>query len=311
MKEVACFFIFSDLKTEQKANFARIFLRLRYITVQLAKYQMKQIIRGIILILFCIPAFYPGVMAQQGWEAGGWAGSAHYFGDLNTNFDLSKPGPAAGLQLRYLFNERLAFKTSLNYAFIHETDEDSTNPFEKSRNLHFRSHIFDFSNQFEFNFMPYVHGTRNYFSPYFLLGLSVFHYNPQSEYQGNWYNLREYGTEGQIVGEEYYSFSAGLIYGAGIKWDINYRLSMNVEVSARLIPTDYLDDVSTVYPNRGEISSLRGEIGLALSNPSTVDGFGEQGTQRGNSKDNDTYVTTGVSFMYFFGQLNCPTIYRY
>lgn len=268
-------------------------------------------IKGSFIFGFFLLFFTSGIQAQQGWEAGFWMGTSHYFGDLNTNFDLTKPGPAAGISARYIFNERINFKSTFNYAFIRETDVDSSNPFERSRNLHFRSNIFDFSNQIEFNFLPYVHGSSHYFSPYFLLGLSIFHYDPQAEYQGNWYKLREYGTEGQIVGEEYYSFSAGLIYGMGIKWDINYRFSMNVEVAARYITTDYLDDVSTVYPNKGEISSLRGEIGLALSNPSTVDGFGAQGTQRGNSKDNDTYVTTGVSFMYYFGQLNCPPIIRY
>lgn len=266
----------------------------------------KGFISGLLLFMFITSG-----TSQNGWEAGFWVGTSHYFGDLNTNFDLTKPGPAAGLTARYLFNERLNFKSSINYAFIRETDVDSPNPFEQSRNLHFRSNIFDMSNQFEFNFLPYVHGTSYYFSPYFLLGLSVFHYQPQAQYQDSWYNLREYGTEGQIQGEEYFSFSAGLIYGAGIKWDINYRISMNVEVAARWLSTDYLDDVSTVYPNPGEVSSLRGEVGTALSNPSTVDGFGAQGTQRGNSKDNDTYVTTAISFMYYFGQLNCPSINEY
>jgi hypothetical protein len=268
---------------------------------------MHLVKKGTFSILFIILVFTAG-RSQSGWEAGFWLGTAHYFGDLNTNFDLSKPGPGVGLEARYLFNERINFKSSINYAFIRETDVDSPNPFERSRNLHFRSNIFDLTNQLEFNFLPHVHGTGNYFSPYFLLGLSVFNYNPQAEYEGTWYNLRELGTEGQIVGEEYFGFSAGLIYGAGIKWDISYRISMNVEIAARLLSTDYLDDVSTVYPNLGEVSSLRGETAAALSNPSPVDGFGAQGTQRGNSTSNDTYVTTSIRFMYFFGQLTCPTI---
>lgn len=266
--------------------------------------------KGIFAFIFAV-VFISGSQAQSGWEAGFWLGTAHYFGDLNTDFDLTKPGFAGGIEARYLFNERINFKSSLNYAFIRETDVDSPNPFERSRNLHFRSNIFDMTNQFEFNFLPYVHGTDNYFSPYFLLGVSVFNYNPQAEYEGNWYKLREMGTEGQIVGEEYFTFSAGLVYGAGIKWDISYRLSMNVEIAARLLSTDYLDDVSTVYPNMGEVASLRGEIATQLSNPSPVDGFGEQGTQRGNSTNNDTYVTTAIRFMYYFGQLNCPSINEY
>lgn len=265
-------------------------------------------LKNILLPFFILFFFLPSMEAQKGWEAGAWMGISHYFGDLNTDFDLSKPGLAGGLNARYNFNNRLSFMSSFSFARIHESDFDSPNPFEKSRNIHFRSNIYDFSSRFEFNFMPYVHGTRDYFTPYFLLGISVFSYNPQAEYEGNWYNLREYGTEGQIAGEEYYTYSAGLIYGAGIKWDINYRVSMNIEINSRLLLTDYLDDVSTVYPNRSEINSLHGEIGLKLSNPSTVEGFGAQGTQRGNSRDTDTYMMTAVSFMYYFGYLTCPSI---
>jgi len=264
-----------------------------------------------LLFSFLSLFFLNAIHAQQAWEAGAWLGVSHYFGELNPSFNLTRPGLSGGVTARYLFNNRLSFKSSLNYAFISGTDEDSSNPFEQARNLHFRSNIFDLSNQFEFNFLPYVHGTREYFSPYLFAGLSVFHYNPQAQLEDQWYNLREYGTEGQILGEEYLSYGIGLLYGAGIKWDINYRLSINLEVGARLVPTDYLDDISTVYPNRGEVQSLRGDIGVALSNPSTVPGFGTQGTQRGNSTDNDSYMTTGISIMYYFGQLKCPPIMRY
>jgi hypothetical protein len=269
--------------------------------------------KAVLLLMFSVLLFSVsyGQKSHDGWEVGACFGVSHYFGDLNTNFDLSKPGFTTGMTVRYSFNDRLSYKTSLNFLRIQETDADSSNPFERARNLHFRSNIYDFSNQFEFNFMPFVQGTGNYFSPYFLLGLSVFYYNPQAEYEGTWYNLREYGTEGQITGEEYFTYNAGLIYGAGIKWNINYNISINVEIAGRRLSTDYLDDVSTVYPNMGEVGSLRGDIGVALSNPSEVDGFGAQGTQRGNSKDNDSYVTTTVSFLYYFGQLDCPNINQY
>jgi len=271
---------------------------------------MRKYRKSLLFSILCLFSLNT-INAQQAWEAGGWLGVSHYFGELNPAFNMTRPGIAGGLTARYLFNNRLSFKSSLNYAFISGTDEGSSNPFEQARNLHFRSSIFDLSNQFEFNFLPYVHGTKEYFSPYLFGGLSVFSYNPQAELEGKWYNLREYGTEGQILGEEYLSYGLGLLYGAGVKWDINYRLSLNIEVGARLLATDYLDDVSTVYPNRGEVQSLRGDIGVALSNPSTLPGFGTQGTQRGNSTDNDSYMTTGISIMYYFGQLKCPPILRY
>ena len=146
-------------------------------------------VKGFFSIILLVTLFVFQSAAQQGWEAGAWIGTSHYFGDLNTNFDLTKPGPAGGVTARYNINDRVCLKSAFSYGLIQETDEVSSNPFERSRNLHFKSNIFDLTNQFEFNFMPYIHGTSNYFTPYFLLGLSVFHYEPKAKYEGNWYKL--------------------------------------------------------------------------------------------------------------------------
>ena len=56
--------------------------------------------------------------AQQGWELGGWVGGSHYFGDLNTNFNLSRPGLALGAIGRYNFNNRLSIKMNINYSIF-------------------------------------------------------------------------------------------------------------------------------------------------------------------------------------------------
>ena len=39
---------------------------------------------------------------------------------------------------------------------------------------------------FEFNFLPYIHGSRDYFfTPYLFAGFSVFSFNPKAEYTGD------------------------------------------------------------------------------------------------------------------------------
>ncbi|MEZ4908417.1 MAG: DUF6089 family protein [Saprospiraceae bacterium] len=264
------------------------------------------------IVIVLISLFSFTSRAQSGFELGGWVGLSHYFGDLNTSFKLNHPGPAAGANARLLFNERLALKSSLNIGYIVADDAYSTNAYENERNLNFHSMIYDFTNQFEFNFLPYIHGSSNdFFTPYLFGGITIFHYNPRTSLNGKTYNLREYGTEGQPIGEEYYEFGVALPVGFGLKWDINHKLSINLEVSYKFTFTDYLDDVSTSYPNVGELNSLRGEIGVALSDRSGIPGFAEQGKQRGNSRDKDKYSFTGISVMYFFGQLACPEINKY
>ncbi len=269
-------------------------------------------IRSIILFLITILGFSSHLQSQKGYELGGWIGISNYFGELNTNFNLLNPGLAAGVNFRLLFNERISMKSSLSYGSVSGDDKSSYNTFEQQRNLSFKSPIIDFTHQFEFNFLPYIHGSStDFFTPYIFSGIDVFYYDPRTKLDGKWYNLRELGTEGQALGEEYFEYSAGLVVGGGIKWDINHLLSVNFEMSYRFIGTDYLDDVSTSYPNMQELKTLRGEIAMKLSDRSGIPGFAVQGKQRGNSRDKDKFSFIGLSLMYYFGSLECPPINRY
>jgi len=272
--------------------------------------------RTIVLLAFAlICLFRPSdVQAQQdGWEAGFWLGTSYYFGDLNTSYNLGLPGPAGGIMARYNFNKRVCFKFSANYGQIRADDALSKNVYERARNLSFRSNVFDAALQFEFNFLPYDHGSEDeFFTPYVFGGLNAFTFNPQAEYEGVYYDLRELGTEGQFPGEEYFSFSGGILYGIGFKVDLSYEWSINIELGARQLFTDYIDDVSTVYPDMGDLERNRGEVAVALSDPSiiipgvTETKIGEEGKQRGNASNNDSYVMLGVGLVYYFGDIRCP-----
>ncbi|MEZ4920457.1 MAG: DUF6089 family protein [Saprospiraceae bacterium] len=248
---------------------------------------------------------------MKGWELGGWVGGSNYFGDLNTEWRVDRTQLAGGGVVRYNFNDRLAFKFGLSAGKIEAFDSDSKNVFEQRRNLHFRSLLFDVTGQLEFNFLPYVHGHREYYyTPYVLLGPAFYNFNPQAELDGTWYNLREYGTEGQFRGEEYNTSQGALAYGVGFKLDLSYRWSINVELSGRKLLTDYLDDVSGVYADADDIRTLNGDIAVELADRSIEPKIGDPGRQRGNGKNNDMYYFAGVSFLYYFGQIRCPEFVR-
>ncbi|MEL6922939.1 MAG: DUF6089 family protein [Bacteroidota bacterium] len=255
------------------------------------------------------------VQAQAGWEVGGWAGMSHYFGDLNTDYDLSKPGIAAGAVARYNFNTRLALKFNASYGNVRATDADSENAFELARNLHFRSVVFDGTAQFEFNFLPYVHGsTDEWYTPYLFAGASVFYFNPKAEYQDEWIELRPLGTEGQFKGEEYYTVQGGLAYGGGFKFSLSYRWSIDIEISSRVLFSDYLDDVSTVYADPDDLEAFRGPVAVALADRSAElldrEPIGQAGRQRGDSSFNDSYTFVTVGVNYYFGNIKCPPLSR-
>ena len=263
-------------------------------------------------VLFCCGALNTA-NAQAGWEVGGGVGVSYYFGDLNTDYDLSKPGLSGGVMARYNFNTRLALKFGANYGHLRATDVDSENSFERARNLHFKSNIFDGTAQFEFNFLNYVHGSSDeFFTPYMFAGASIVYFNPKAEYQGEWIELRPLGTEGQFKGEEYYTVQGALAFGGGFKFSLDYRWGIDIEISYRQMLSDYLDDVSTVYADPDDLESLRGEMAVILADRSAelidTNPIGQAGRQRGDSSFNDSYTLITVGLNYYFGNIKCPTI---
>ncbi len=244
---------------------------------------------------------------MKGWESGAWLGVSNYFGDLNTTWRVNRIHLAGGAAARYNFNDRLAVRIGATYGRISATDADSKNVFEQRRNLSFNSILIDGTAQLEFNFMPYIHGHRDFFfTPYMFIGPTGFYFNPRAEYEGQKYNLVDLGTEGQFRGEEYNTFQGGLAYGMGLRYDLSYRWSLNIEWSSRKLFTDYLDDVSGNYADIRDIKGQRGEIAAALSDRSIEPKVGLQGRQRGNGKSNDMYMFLGAGVMYYFGGVRCP-----
>ena len=273
-------------------------------------------------LLFIFAFSSIALQAQDGLEIGGWLGISNYFGDLNTNLRLNRVGPAGGIGFRYNFNERIAVKLSGNAGMVEAFDSDSPNIFERARNLHFRSIVVDAGLQLDFNFLPYVHGSKDEnWTPYLFLGLGVSYFNPQTKLDDEWFDLRPLGTEGQFRGEEYFTVSGGWVYGAGFKIDLNYEWSLNIDISARRLFSDFLDDVSGSYPDADNVEDLRGEFATRFIDRSgelfaeDPDFFtrnnlefpiGEEGRQRGNDGDKDTYVYFGIGLYYYFGDLKCP-----
>ena len=255
----------------------------------------------LIFLMFLIGLGQSDLSAQKGVEFGGHIGVAHYFGDLNPDFIVSDPGFSFGVKFRRNFNERLSISGGVDYGRISGSDSDSNNGFEQSRNLSFRSDVLDFNFAFEFNFFPYVHGSDDeYYTPYLFTGFSFMSFNPMADYEGVTYELRDFMTEDV----DYGLLTPTWFYGIGLKWDYNRDWSFNVNLSGRNAVTDYLDDVSQNYPSY----SGRDAIFTGLANPSSVEGFGQTDTQRGNAGSNDKVFFLSVGAMRYIGRIHCPPI---
>jgi len=266
--------------------------------------QMRKILSAIVCICFMQIS-----TAQEGIEIGGHAGIAYYFGDINTNYNLSRPGYLIGFKFRRNYNERLSLAATVDFARVNGSDESSNNNFERTRNLNFFSNVIDGSLVLEFNFFPYIHGSaEDFYTPYLFGGMSLLRYNPKTTLDGDTHTLRDLGTEGQFEGTEYGSLTAAFVYGIGFKWDINRDWSLNTQLSGRSIFSDYIDDVSQFYTEPNTLRAQRGEIAATLANRALDPEFGRPGTQRGNGKNNDVVYFVSFGVMRYFGNLKCPPI---
>lgn len=149
--------------------------------------------------------------------------------------------------------------------------------------------------------------------PYALVGIGLFSYNPQTQLNGEWVDLRPLRTEGQgfaeypnkkVYGKTAYCYPVG----GGFKYYLTEKFTIGAEVIHRFTNTDYIDDVSTTYIDPATFATNLDATNAALARqlhnrnivPTNV-GYSAPGAQRGDSKDNDGYFSAVVKFGWRLG----------
>jgi opacity protein-like surface antigen len=256
-----------------------------------------------VAIIFLL--FISSHLQAQTWEVGGAIGGAGYQGDLNLNNPIKLTGLEGGLFVKRNFNGYLAAKLSYTMGRISADDSKSNSQQFRDRNLSFSDKLNEISLIGEFNFMKYIPDAGpNKYTPYIYTGIGLTSYNPRTNYQGSSYSLRELRTEGQP--EPYGKRTMVVPYGAGIKYNFNSKWTVAGDVGYRFTFTDYLDDVSTVYPV--DPSKLPSNVARALSDRSGEVGkplINSPGSQRGDFKKRDTYFFIGFTISYTFVTQSC------
>lgn len=263
-----------------------------------------------ILLVLLIPA----AGFSQHLEAGILVGTSNYIGDLSNNSSnlyLGESKMAFGVLAKYNINYLFAVRAGLNYTKIGGRDSNVKNDdFVRMRNLSFQSKIIEFSLIGEVNIPGYqAYALSMPISPYLFGGISFFNYNPRTRYEGNWVELQGLGTEGQgMAGRDakYKLSDISIPFGIGVKYALNDKINLGLELGARYALTDYLDDVGGTYVSYNELLAGNGNLAAALGNrtgellenndPIIV----ETGTQRGDLKSNDWYFILGLTVTYNF-----------
>ena len=243
----------------------------------------------------------------QKWEIGGMLGASNYNGDLAREIVLKETHPATGFFFRYNIGKYFSLKPSFQIGTISGDDKNFEE--NKYRNLSFKSNIAEISTVMEVNFRPFGAQVRTEsFTPYIEFGLAAFHFNPKAEYNGDVFALRNLHTEGQK--KAYKLTQLSIPFGMGLKWSVNQNFTVGFEFVYRKTFTDYLDDVSTTYPDLQTQTKTYGSVSAALSDrsgevPGVVAPMSSQTDMRGDPGLKDWYLFTMFSFSYRFTPIIC------
>lgn len=256
-----------------------------------------------------------GVSHFMGDLGGGAKDAAHFFGIRDLDFAATRPVLTVNYRFRIL--EELAVKAGIGWAMLAADDKNSASIGRKSRNLHFKTHLFSFNLHGEYYFIKEklnpryafsnLHSWRN-FSAYIFTGVSINMFNPKAKLNGKWIALQPLGTEGQGIGDNpapYSKMAIGWPIGLGVKYSLNKKIAIGLEISNTYTNSDYIDDAHDSYFDNDQIKATYGENAALLAdrhldydgNPHTEPKPSGQ-KMRGNPKYNDAFIFTVVTLTY-------------
>jgi len=212
------------------------------------------------LLLFLISFYFSGSIYGQRWklrryEVGLGIGTAQVFGDIggsaspNTwyglkDIKLNETKMCIAGMGRYKLDPRYSIKLNGILAFGSGTDVGSRN----DRGRSFKTTLFEFSTQLEYNLISDVSNTRsdaifsrkgmanNYstFNAYAFIGIGAAYFSPKFSY-----DPAQLESVDKFTG--YSHFAAVFPFGIGLKYVIDDRWLMNAELGYRYTTTDFID----------------------------------------------------------------------
>lgn len=247
---------------------------------------------------------------EQSKEIGLSIGTAYYKGDINPSAHFAGRMTAGyGGFYRHNFSTRVGLRINYFQGRVEAWDADSPDAWQQNRNLHFRNDIGELSALFEINYLDHQIGNPgDRLTAFLYTGIGIYTHMPEAELNGQWTPLQPLGTEGQGTSwaeaygiDAYGTTGVSIPFGFGFKSNIGPFTTFNVDWGVRKTWTDYLDDVSGMYADRGVLLQERGEVTAAIADRSLVPEGGaanQGGLQRGDPsrKDVYAYITASLSF---------------
>lgn len=243
-------------------------------------------------------------------------GATQFTGDLGgrnqigTDYSLSDIDWASTslggmVGFRYRFHPYWATTTSLNIAMVRGDDAQTQEIVRESRNLHFRSMIFEVQQRIELIVLAnekfgHRYGLGNHSKKmgnhneqvYLFTGVGLSYFNPKARYQGAWTALRPLSTEGQGLDggpSKPLGVTATIPFGVGARMGLGRMWRIGIEATYVKTFSDYIDDVHGTYYDRDILAAQVGPEAAYLSNPSQQNTAWFGTDQQRGDKNMDAY----------------------
>ncbi len=270
---------------------------------------MNTLARLCLLITTLFPLLDSPLQAQT-LQLGLLGGGANYQGELQDKYiNLDGISAAVGVGLFYSPKPRFNFSAEIMRGTLTGSDA-IPGARNAARNLQFVTRFYELSAQGRFNFIV---NDEALIVPYVSGGLSGFHINPFTPAEGGRIYLFPLGTEGQGL-REYPDrkmnrhINAALLGGGGLEIRLSENLNLDFELVFRKTFTDYIDDVSTTYPDPNALFNARGSLPVKFSYRGSATTFPE-GTQRGNPNTKDMYHVIAFRLRYTLATNHLKPVY--
>lgn len=255
---------------------------------------------------------------NTGYLFGG--GIMYYNGDLSdkANTVFANPvfiHPYATVGVTHWLSGHIESSLLLVHGKVSGADSVSKEKNNVSRNLSFVSAIDEASLRFEFNSLHRYEKSR--LNAFVFTGVSVYHFNPKAKFNDAWYALQPLGTEGQYIENGNYPKPYKLVQvaipaGFGLMCQLSRYWRLKAEFNHRILFTDYLDDVSTNYPDyEALLASPGGALAASLSGRRINGQYPAADSPRGGAKHKDAYTSIGLSLIYNPGISHCPASFSH